>query len=257
MSITFIRPSRAASGPLTAHYHGGGHGRPARLLHPGYRVLGRRIVLGAAALTAVSRTEASLLRRDFGADAEIIPNGVVPIEGVPPAADFDQTTIVVVSRLDHYKRVDAVVRALPQLPGYLLRILGDGPERDTLLCLADQLGVRDRVQLTTDRLTDREVHAALRNANIHVNLSESEAFSYTVLESLAAGTPVVANGGSALAEWANKFPEAVLTADPAQPAQVAAAVRRLSAARVNVDLSEYALPGILDSYQRIYARVAA
>jgi hypothetical protein len=48
----------------------------------------------------------------------------------------------------------------------------------------------------------------------------------------------------------------VITADPDNPAQVAAAVRRLSETRVEVDLGKYALPLILDSYQRVYARVA-
>jgi hypothetical protein len=46
----------------------------------------------------------------------------------------------------------------------------------------------------------------------------------------------------------------VLTADPAQPTQVAAAIRRLDGTRVDVDLGEYALPAILDRYQRVYER---
>jgi glycosyltransferase involved in cell wall biosynthesis len=241
---------------LTAHYHGGGHTRAARLLHPGYRRLAHRVVAGAAVLTAVSRSEAALLRRDFGAEPEIIPNGVDPAavgRSGPPAGP---PTIAVVSRLVGYKRVDAAVRTLAELPDYRLHVVGDGPQRAALLGLADRLGVRDRVRLTCHRLSDGEVRTTLREAAVHVNLSEAEAFSYTVLEALAAGTPVVTNGGAALAEWATRFPGAVLTADPAQPAQVAAAVRRLARGRVDVDLGEYALPVILDRYQQLYATAA-
>jgi glycosyltransferase involved in cell wall biosynthesis len=89
-----------------------------------------------------------------------------------------------------------------------------------------------------------------------VNLSGAEAFSYTVLESLAVETPVVTNGSGALAEWATRFPSAVLTADPNQPATIAAAVRRLADHRVIVNLGEYALPAILDRYEDVYTRVA-
>jgi glycosyltransferase involved in cell wall biosynthesis len=242
---------------LTAHYHGGGHTRAARLLHPGYRLLARRVVAAAAAVTAVSRSEAALVRRDFAVDPEIIPNGVDPVPAGAPDAAAGPPTIAVVSRLMGYKRVDAAVRALAELPEYRLHIVGDGPERESLLGLADRLGVRDRLRLTGHRLSDEEVRGALRQAAVHVNLSAAEAFSYTVLDSLAAGTPVVVGGDGALAEWPTRFPGAVLTADPAEPAQVAAAVRTLSTARIAVDLGEYALPAVLDRYQRLYRRVAA
>jgi glycosyltransferase involved in cell wall biosynthesis len=241
---------------LTPHYHGGGHTRLAALLHRPYRPLARRVVAAAAAVTAVSVSEAALLRRDFGIDPEVIPNGVDPAA----VAHSDRTprppTIAVVSRLVGYKRVDATVRALAELPEYRLRIVGDGPERDPLLRLAGRLGVRDRVKLH-NRLSDADVLDVVRDASVHVNLSRAEAFSYTVLESLAAGTPVVSGRDGALAEWAARFPGGVVTADPDRPADVAAAVRRLAGTRVRVDLGDYALPAILDRYQAVYDRVAA
>jgi len=244
---------------LTAHYHGGGHTAAARLMHYPYALVARRVVAEAAAVTAVSQTEAALVRRTFGVDPLVIPNGVDPDPPgqAPWHASDTSPTIAVVSRLVPHKRVDAVIRSLPELPGYRLRVLGDGPERGQLLGLADRLGVRDRVDIVTERLSDQAVRDTLRSAAVHVNLSEAESFSYTVLEALAAGTPVVANGASALAEWANRFPDAVLLGDPQAPEQVAAAVRKLTGARITVDLGEYALPAILERYQAVYERVAA
>jgi glycosyltransferase involved in cell wall biosynthesis len=163
----------------------------------------------------------------------------------------------VVSRLVGYKRVPAVVRALAELPEFRLHIIGDGPDRGEVLRLADRLGVADRVRVTAHRLPDPDVRAAVRDATVHVNLSSAEAFSYTVLEALAAGTPVVTSRDSALAAWSERFPGAVLAADPDHPADVAAAVRKLAGERVAVDLGEYALPAILDRYAAVYARVAA
>jgi len=199
------------------------------------------------------------LRRTFAVDPLIIPNGIDPDPpGDAPRRPPDLSpTIVVVCRLVPHKRVDAVIRSLPELPGYRLRVLGDGPERGPLLELADRLGVRDRVDIITGRLSDRAVRESLRTAAVHVNLSEAESFSYTVLEALAVGTPVVANGASALAEWANRFPDAVLLGDPERPGQVAAGVRKLTGARIAVDLGGYALPAILEKYRKVYERVAA
>jgi glycosyltransferase involved in cell wall biosynthesis len=247
---------------LTTHYHGRGHTLAARLVHPAYRAVATRLVRSAAAVTAVSPEEALMVRTHFGVAPEVIPNGVEPVPLGPgrallrpPDADGVPPTIVVISRLVRYKRVHAVVRALAELPGFRLHIVGDGPERGDVLRLADRLGVADRVRLTAERLPGREVRALVRDAAVHVNLSAAEAFSYTVLEALAAGTPVVTSGDTALAAWSRRFPGAVLAADPARPAEVAAAVRRLAGGRVAVDLGEYALPAILDRYEAVYAAV--
>jgi glycosyltransferase involved in cell wall biosynthesis len=245
---------------LTPHYHGTGHTLAARLLHPAYRLVARRALREAGAVTAVSATEADLVGRHFEVAAEVIPNGVDrgPVDGFPPGPlrSPGPPTMVVVSRLVGYKRVDAAVAALTHLPGFALRVIGDGPQRPELLRLADGLGVADRVRIETGRLSDADTRRAIRDAAVLVNLSEAEAFSYTVLESLAVETPVVANGASALAEWATRFPSGVHTADPNRPATIAAAVRRLADHRVIVDLGEYALPAILDRYEEVYARVA-
>jgi glycosyltransferase involved in cell wall biosynthesis len=243
---------------LTTHYHGGGHTLAAKLIHPAYRAVATRVVRAAAAVTAVSPDEADLVRAHFGVRPEVIPNGVEPATPRPEpivVADGPPPTIAVVSRLVRYKRVHAVVRALAELPEFRLHIVGDGPERADVLRLADRLGVADRLRVTTDRLPDREVRSLVRDAAVHVNLSAAEAFSYTVLEALAVGTPVVTSGDAALAAWSRRFPGAVLTADPADPAQVAAAVRKVAWGRVEVDLGEYALPSILDRYADVYARV--
>jgi glycosyltransferase involved in cell wall biosynthesis len=236
---------------LTAHYHGAGHSALSRLAHRPYRALARRIVAGAAAVTAVSDSEADLVRRDFGIRPEVIPNGI-PLFSI---AAEPTSTILVVSRLEPYKRVDAVLRALPLLPSFRLHVVGDGPAKAGLERLAADLGVRGRVTLSAPALSEEDLQHAYGEAAVFVNLSAAEAFSYTVLEALSAGTPVVTSGDTALAEWSRRFPDAVRTADPAEPATVAAAIRDLAGRRARVDLSRYDLPVVLDAYQRLYERL--
>ncbi len=210
---------------------------------------------GAAAVTAVSGSEADLVRRDFGIRPEVIPNGIP--RRAAAAGDPRSDTILLVSRLEPYKRVDGAIRALPLLaPPFRLRVIGDGPQKAGLERLAAELGVRDRVTFTAPALSEVELQAVYGEATVFVNLSGAEAFSYTVLEALAAGTPVVTSGDTALAEWSERFPDAVRTADPAKPGTVAAAIRALAGHRARADLSRYDLAAILDAYQRLYERVA-
>lgn len=239
---------------LTAHYHGTGHSAVARLAHRPYRPLARRVVAGAAAVTAVSASEADRVRRDFGIRPEVIPNGI-PLR--PPVLSERAPTVLVVSRLEPYKRVNGAIRALARLePPFRLRIVGDGPQKAGLERLAAELGVRDRVTFTAPGLSEVELHAVYGEAAVLLNLSAAEAFSYTVLEALAAGTPVVTSGDSALAEWSERFPDGVRTADPDAPGTVAAAIQALAGRRVRADLGRYDLTTILDAYQRLYERVA-
>jgi glycosyltransferase involved in cell wall biosynthesis len=223
----------------------------ARLAHRPYRPLARRIVAGAAAVTAVSESEASLITRDFGVRPDVIPNGI-PLFA---SAAQPTSTILVVSRLEPYKRVDAVLHALPLLPSFRLRIIGAGPARAGLERLAADLGVRGRVTLSAPTLSEEDLQHAYGEAAVHVNLSAAEAFSYTVLEALSAGTPVVTSGDAALAEWSWRFPDAVRTANPDEPATIAAAIQSLAGRRARVDLSRYDLPAVLDAYQRLYERL--
>ncbi len=76
----------------------------------------------------------------------IIPNGVDQkrIAAVPPAAD--RTDIIFAGRLIREKHADLLVRAFAILskehPGLTLIIIGDGPERESLLGLIRETGLR-------------------------------------------------------------------------------------------------------------------
>jgi len=64
-------------------------------------------------------------------------------------ADFPAPTFVTVARLVEQKGIDTLVRAaalsLPELPGWRLAIVGDGPRRAELEALGGELGIADRI----------------------------------------------------------------------------------------------------------------
>jgi glycosyltransferase involved in cell wall biosynthesis len=250
--------ARAVPYVLTTHYHGRGHSPAARALHPLYRRLAARVVRDAAQLTAVSATEADLVERDFGTRPLVIPNGVhvEPFAALARRPDPDgHGRLLTVSRLVAYKRLDAALAALARLPArWVLDVVGDGPDRRRLEGLAAELGLAGRARFHGGAVPDGQVRQLLRDADVLLNLSDAEAFSLVVLEALAAGTPVVVSGASALREWAARFPGAVVAADGVD--QVAAAVAGLEGQRVAVDLREYEWPSVVARYRAVYATVA-
>jgi glycosyltransferase involved in cell wall biosynthesis len=104
--------------------------------------------------------------------------------GVPTAA----MVVGGVGRLVEPKRFDVLVRALPDLPGVYLLLVGDGPERKALGELAARNDVADRVIFTGERLDVGRLLAAM---DVFASPSPEETFGVAILEALAAGLPVV------------------------------------------------------------------
>ncbi len=102
--------------------------------------------------------------------------------------------IVCVGRLRpekaHEVLIAAVARLRPAWPDVKLRIVGDGPREAELRELVARLGLRDCVELLGHR---DNVPALLRDADLFVLPSRTEASPNAVLEAMAAGLPVVAS----------------------------------------------------------------
>ena len=109
--------------------------------------------------------------------------------GLPPRAPL----VVAVSRLNPMKGIDDLLKAAALLEGRFdearFVIVGDGASRRDLEEQARLLGLAGRVLFTGTRL---DVAAILSQAAVSVAPSLSEGLSNVVLESMAAGVPVVA-----------------------------------------------------------------
>lgn len=138
-----------------------------------------------------------------------------------------EPTILSVGYLIRRKRHDMVIRALKKLPGYMLLIAGEGPEKNNLSSLADSLGLSDRVRflgnIQHDRLADY-----YGTADVTVLASEREGWANVLLESLACGTPVIGTRVWGTPEVITA-PEAGLLIDEGTPENVCFALRSLFA----------------------------
>lgn len=149
-------------------------------------------------VVAVADATAHRLRAAGVPDPVVIPNAVFP---QPERVDRDAVRAVhgvarhvpvalCAARLEPQKRHDVLLDAWAKLDGdAVLWLAGDGSLRDVLRLRAADLGIADRVRFLGNRCDVPDLLAA---ADVTVLTSDWEGMPVAVLESLAAGRPVVA-----------------------------------------------------------------
>lgn len=117
-----------------------------------------------------------------------------------PLPEDGRPAIALVANMNHpVKRQEDAMEALALLSRRGIQaqlwLLGDGPRRPALEMRAAALGVSDRTYFLGHRL---DVPAVLVRARVGVSCSSAEGLSNAIMESMAAGLPVVATavGGS-------------------------------------------------------------
>ena len=197
---------------VTPHYHGGSASGLRDRLLAAYRPLGRWALRRADAVVAVSDWERGRLAADFGVDARVIPNGL-DVERFDAARETvdagrgppnpPRPYLLSVGRVEAYKGVQHVVRALEDLPEYDLVVAGSGPYLDDLRSLARAADVADRVDFR-GYVPDDHLPGLYAGAAAFVTMSTFEAYGMTVAEALAAGTPCVVRPAGALVDWTDR-----------------------------------------------------
>jgi glycosyltransferase involved in cell wall biosynthesis len=141
----------------------------------------------------------------------------------PDPVPADARVLLCISRLERQKGVDVAIRALSDVDGAHLVVLGEGPERPELERLARELDVP--VYLP-GRVPD--VSAWLRRASLLVHPARWEGFGLALLEAMLAGLPVVATRVSSIPEIVADG-ETGLLVPPDDPAALARAVNQVLA----------------------------
>jgi len=99
---------------------------------------------------------------------------------------------VFMGRLIRYKGCDLVIEALAKVPEAKLDIIGDGPERERLVLLSEQLGVADRVNFVGWVPAGAPLFERLSGYRAFLFPSLAEANGIVVQEAMMFGLPVVA-----------------------------------------------------------------
>jgi L-malate glycosyltransferase len=174
------------------------------LLHPVCRFITRN----SAIITVNSRymkQQLLAVSPECERKVRVIPMGIDPAQF--DAASFTDMKqrhgaghlILSVGRLIDWKGTEFLIRAMPavleKFPDTKLLIVGTGPERDTLLRLARELGLTDRVVLL-GTVSPADLPSYYRSADVFVlpsiNLGgKTEGLGVVLLEAMASGCPVI------------------------------------------------------------------
>lgn len=141
----------------------------------------------------------------------------------------DQFAVGIVANLRAEKRHDAFIRAARTLagrfPNMRFFIIGDGPNRDSVLAAAESSGLdHERLRLLGAR---HDVPDLLPGLDVACLCSEIECFSVSMLEAAVCGVPFVAPDVGCLGEFLVHEQTGLLTR-PADPEGLALAVERLA-----------------------------
>ena len=156
----------------------------------------KKIYDGAACRIAVSKSFAEVLGKKYKNDFIYIPNiadfsAFSDVEKV----EHNQFTFVSVGNLIERKAMDITIRAFAELcktkEDVKLIIAGDGPQRDALGKLVEDLHLTKRIEFAgkLDRHAIKEVFA---KSDCFVLMSRSETFGVVYIEAMASGLPVIA-----------------------------------------------------------------
>ncbi len=162
---------------------------------------------------------------------EVVPH-FIDLTGRTPRYDSEPRALFV-GRLSPEKGVDVLLRAMKDVKGLTCVIVGDGPEKEALARLAQELRL-ENVEFR-GALYGEELDREFARAKVVVIPSQSyETFGLTALEAYAWGKPVVASRIGALPEVVRED-ETGLLFEPQDPKELAAKLNWIAAEYSRVD----------------------
>ena len=216
------------------------------------------------ARVAVSRDGAKTVERMVGlrdGAVRVIHNGVPDVHVQPEERPVSGPIVGSVGRLSREKGYDLLLRALPELPDVTAILLSDGPDREHLARLADELGVASRV-IMPGWVPDSR--SWLPTFDVFVQPSRMESFPLSILEAMLASRSVVASDVGGVSELVvdgetgllvpPEDPEALaralgaLLSDPARRERMGEAGRSRATQRFGLDQ-------MVSSYESLYAEL--
>lgn len=218
-------------------------------------------------LTAVSEAASEYVRSLTDEPVSIIPNGidlsVYKSSSHRPKQDDHTKTILYIGRLERRKGVSCLLQAYKLLeerePDVRLIVAGDGPDREKLEHLADDLDIGNITFL--GYITDEEKVALLEQADVFCAPSlYGESFGIVLLEAMATGVVTVAGNNPGYASVLQELGSISLV-NPKDYEEFARrldvmlhdeGLRKLWKKWAKTYVQQYNYPNIVDQYIEVY-----
>jgi glycosyltransferase involved in cell wall biosynthesis len=140
-------------------------------------------------------------------DIVILPNGVEleKFQDIYPKEQKNtiKKTIIFVGSLRPIKGIEYLIKAMKimaeKLPDTNLLIVGDGPEREELKTLVQELNLQNSISFA-GKVTNEQIPKYMAQADLFVLPSLSEGFTLVVVEAMASGLPIITTNVRGLPE---------------------------------------------------------
>lgn len=218
-------------------------------------------------LTAVSPAASEYVSKLTRKHITYIPNGIdLTKYKAKPASKFAEPTILYIGRLEKRKGVKYLLKAFAVLqemmPKAQLIIAGDGPDREKLEELSEELGLK-HVDFR-GFISEAEKLSLLQSATVFCSPAlYGESFGIVLLEAMASGTPIVAGDNLGYAGVLQERGELSLV-DPHHPVDFARrlhlfltdeGLRKTYNAWSREYVKQFEYTNIVDQYEELFHRL--
>jgi len=227
-------------------------------------------------VTTPTKTAAALLRK-VGLNKDVVPISCgIDLERFKPTNDgfylkqsfavpVNRPVLLYVGRLDKEKRIDVILRALPDIlrvTSVHLVLAGTGKEKRKLEVLTDRLGIQKAVTFT-GFVPDKDLQNIYRIADLFVTAGIAELQSIVTMEAMASGLPVVAVNAMALPELVHDGENGYLFSDGDSQMLAEKVIAILSNQTMRAEMSKRSLEiikdhdisRVIEKYESIYDEI--
>jgi rhamnosyl/mannosyltransferase len=203
-----------------------------KFLEPIYRPLQQKVLAQAAAVLVSNEGVAMAPELEaIGHKVRLLPYGVSPRFSraeAPVGSSGHAVRVLFVGRLVYYKGIDVLLKAAAQLSDVSVTVVGQGPLRQELECIACELGLRDSVRFL-GAVDDDALLQAYASHDVFVlpSVSRAEAFGLAMAEAMASGLPAVSTSLGTGTDWVNQHEESGLVVPPDDVDALVKALERL------------------------------
>lgn len=125
----------------------------------------------------------------------IIENGVNISQISSVSASYNCCDIIYAGRLIPEKHVDLLIRSISIIkedkPDIKCRIIGEGPMKDELIELADELSISDNIDFMNFVSNQNDLYSYIKSSKVFILPSTREGFGIVIIEANACGIPAV------------------------------------------------------------------